>query len=308
MRLPHETVTDLNTEETAWRLLSRWDLTPENCDLERHTVYTFQARWADTWRKGRLLIAGDAAHLMPPFAGQGMCSGVRDAANLAWKLDLVLTGRVDDGLLDSYGSERSAHVQNAIGMSVELGNVICMTDPVQAAARDELMLRAEGRPELALPPVPPPVLGPGVLHTGPDGSPLRPAGELGWQGRVADREGTAGRLDEVVGTGWIVLSAVDPSPWLTPPVRWILDELRAVVVHVTEDEHRDGVEDESVRVVTDLEARILPPMRAGGHDVLVIRPDFYIFGAGASVDALEPLLQELAELLRLRQPTSPTAG
>ena len=83
MRLPGETIEELNTEQTAWRLLAPWDLTPGNADLERHTVYTFQARWADRWRNGRILIAGDAAHLMPPFAGQGMCSGVRDAANLA---------------------------------------------------------------------------------------------------------------------------------------------------------------------------------------------------------------------------------
>lgn len=69
MRLPGETIAELNTERTAWRLLEPWGMTPETAELERHTVYTFQARWADRWRAGRLLIAGDAAHLMPPFAG-----------------------------------------------------------------------------------------------------------------------------------------------------------------------------------------------------------------------------------------------
>jgi 2-polyprenyl-6-methoxyphenol hydroxylase-like FAD-dependent oxidoreductase len=97
MRLPGESVADLNTEATAWRLLAPWGMTPDTASLERHAVYTFQARWVDRWRDGRLLLAGDAAHQMPPFAGQGMCSGVRDAANLAWKLDLVLRGAAPTG-------------------------------------------------------------------------------------------------------------------------------------------------------------------------------------------------------------------
>ena len=90
---PGETIDELNTAETAWRLVGEFGLTPENAVLERHVVYTFRARWCDRWRDGRLLLAGDAAHLMPPFAGQGMCAGLRDAENLAWKLDAVLAGQ-----------------------------------------------------------------------------------------------------------------------------------------------------------------------------------------------------------------------
>src|ERR1700760_2362769 len=134
---------------------------------------------------------------MPPFAGQGMCSGIRDAANLAWKLDLVLSGPAGDRLLDTYTTERSAHIQNAIGMSVELGNVICLSDPAAAAARDEVMLKAEGRPEVALPPIPPAVLGPGVLADEPAGV----AGQLSPQGRVRTAAGVTGRFEQLGGGG-----------------------------------------------------------------------------------------------------------
>jgi ABC-type branched-subunit amino acid transport system ATPase component/2-polyprenyl-6-methoxyphenol hydroxylase-like FAD-dependent oxidoreductase len=146
MRMPGETIEELNNEDAAWRLLAPWNITRDNTTLERHAVYTFAASWAQQWRDGRVLIAGDAAHLMPPFAGQGMCSGIRDASNLTWKLDLVMRGLAADAILDSYGLERGAHVQHAIGMSVELGKVICVTDPGAVAERDAFMLSKGGDP------------------------------------------------------------------------------------------------------------------------------------------------------------------
>lgn len=108
-----------------WAHLSRW-ITPEDADLERAAVYTFRSAVAERWREGRVMIAGDAAHLMPPFMGQGMCAGVRDVANLAWKLDhAVRTG--DDAILDSYGSERAAHVTEFIDLTMRLGKLINQT-------------------------------------------------------------------------------------------------------------------------------------------------------------------------------------
>jgi 2-polyprenyl-6-methoxyphenol hydroxylase-like FAD-dependent oxidoreductase len=180
MRLPGESLDDLNDEAAAWRLLAPWDIHPANATLERHAVYTFQARWVERWRDRRVLLAGDAAHQMPPFAGQGMCSGIRDAANLAWKLDLVLSGAADDGLLDSYEQERMPSVCAAIDFSMELGKVICVADPEGAAARDAGMSAAVVDGELM------------------KVADLPGAGVLFPQGRTADGR----RMDDVVGVGW----------------------------------------------------------------------------------------------------------
>jgi flavoprotein hydroxylase len=182
MRLPHESLDELNDEARAWELLAPWDVHPGDARLERHAVYTFNARYARRWRAGRVLLAGDAAHLMPPFAGQGMCSGLRDAANLAWKLDLVLDGRASDALLDSYQEERLPSVKAAIEFSMELGKVICVPDPAAAPG---------------LPDVTSGFIHPGAPH----------AGRQFVQGQVGGRP-----LDDACGNGWrLVVTGVDPS-------------------------------------------------------------------------------------------------
>jgi 2-polyprenyl-6-methoxyphenol hydroxylase-like FAD-dependent oxidoreductase len=300
MRLPTETIEELNTEETAWRLLARWDLTPANADLERHTVYTFQARWADQWRTGRFLLAGDSAHLMPPFAGQGMCSGIRDAMNLSWKLALVIRGQAPDTLLDTYTSERSAHVQHAIGLSVELGNVICIADPEQAAARDAVMLKAGGRPDLALPPLPPEILGPGVLHAGPDDVLIPPVGQLGTQRAVTTAGGATGRFDQVVGTGF-VLTVTGPEVASQLPEDQVaaLEALGTQLVILTAP-GTTITAPAPWQVVTDLEDHYLPELAAAGHVALLTRPDFYVFGAATSAAELRGIVADLLTQLEVR--------
>ncbi|HET6704953.1 bifunctional 3-(3-hydroxy-phenyl)propionate/3-hydroxycinnamic acid hydroxylase [Amycolatopsis sp.] len=175
MRLPGESPAELNKDETAWRLMAPFGVTPETATLLRSTTYIFQARWADRWRVGHVLLAGDAAHLMPPFAGQGMCSGIRDVTNLAWKLDLVLGGVAHESVLDTYETERRDAAKEAILASVQLGRVICVTDPAAAASRDETVLanrrgKPAGRPEPASP------LTGGLLHESPGAGVVVPDG------------------------------------------------------------------------------------------------------------------------------------
>jgi 3-(3-hydroxy-phenyl)propionate hydroxylase len=135
MQLPGESAEDLMREETLRGLLAPF-VNPEQVEIERKAVYTFHARVADKWRVGRVLLAGDAAHLMPPFAGQGMNSGMKDVANLGWKLAAVVAGQAGQDILDSYEVERARNVRAAVQLSMRLGSIIMPTNRAVAALRD----------------------------------------------------------------------------------------------------------------------------------------------------------------------------
>ena len=137
MQLPGESAEDLSRDETIERLLAPF-VPLSRIEIERRAVYTFHARVADRWRKGRIFLAGDAAHLMPPFAGQGMNGGMKDAANLAWKLAAVLANQADPAILDTYEVERAPSVRAMVNLSQRLGAVIMPTNPAIAHARDAI--------------------------------------------------------------------------------------------------------------------------------------------------------------------------
>jgi 2-polyprenyl-6-methoxyphenol hydroxylase-like FAD-dependent oxidoreductase len=280
MRLPGEGLEALNSEATAWRLLAPWDVTPANATLERHTVYRFQARWVDRWRSGPLLLAGDAAHQMPPFAGQGMCSGLRDAANLSWKLDLVLARKAPASLLDTYASERIPHVQATIDFSMALGRVICVPDAADAAARDAAMIAAAKDGQTSTPP-PPPAIGPGVLLAGDPH-----AGRLFVQGRV-QRGDTIGLCDDAIGRGWTLLSPIEsPLARLDPETAAFFASIGGIAAHVGPGSP-----------VRDLDGTYGAWFAQAGVMVALQRPDFYLFGTAAKIDEAAALLTELRRAL-----------
>ena len=280
MRLPGETLDGLNREEVAWRLLEPWDLRPDNAALERHAVYTFRARVADAWRRGRLLLAGDAAHLMPPFAGQGMCSGLRDAANLAWKLDLALAGFAEEALLESYGRERAPHVRALIDLSVALGRVICVSDPAEAAERDARMA-AEARAQRAPLAASLPALGPGgLVHESPG------AGRLFVQGRVR-AGGREGLFDDVVGGGFALVSPHgDPAAQLGPELACFFASLGGVTAHVG-----------GAGPVVDPGGGYARWFEEQGAAVALQRPDFAVFGTAPRLAGAAELVGALRERL-----------
>ena len=283
MRLPDETIEDLNTSETAWNLLAPWDITPQNATLERHVVYTFRGSWADQWKHGRVLLAGDAAHLMPPFLAQGLCAGMRDGLALAWRLGAVLKEGASENLLDSYGPERRAHVVEIIEQAVDLGRLICMTDPAAVAARDARMKAAMADPSLALKPPPEPRLGyAGAFRHEDAGS-----GYLSVQGRV-ERGGREGLFDDVVGRGWQLLARCRERPLeLDRTARESLGRLDAAFADF--GPHGD---------TTDLDGTYAEWFDRLGVDAVLVRPDLYVFGSSAiaGIDALVKAAEAMMNL------------
>lgn len=288
MLLPGESAETMSAEDTCWQLLARWGVTPDNATLVRRAVYTFQSLLAEKFRDRRVMLIGDAAHLMPPFMGQGMCSGIRDAANLAWKLDLVLRSVASDDLLDSYGTERSPHVEQLIHTSMALGSVVCVADPAQAAERDRLFFAGE-----APPPPPFPWLSGGVVA---DVDPAADGivGHLGVQGRVVSGNTTA-LLDDVVGPGWqLIVDDRAIIDGLEAGHRNTLDTIGAALVPI----HRARLDDGFV----DVDATYHRWMRDGGFRAVLVRPDFYVYGTASGADELGALLDRLATHLSLRSP------
>jgi 3-(3-hydroxy-phenyl)propionate hydroxylase len=190
MLMPGDDPARLTDPDIFWPMMARW-LGPNDARLERAAVYTFHSVVQQGWRKRRLLLAGDACHQTPPFLGQGMCAGMRDAANLAWKLAAVIKDEAPDSLLDTYESERLPHVRTFIDLAVKLGAVLQETDPAAAAERDR---RFGAGAEMF--DFPQPQLGPGFRLDAPP-----PVGTIFPQPRLAD-----GRLmDEAIGQRFAVI-------------------------------------------------------------------------------------------------------
>ncbi|MEO0551534.1 MAG: FAD-dependent monooxygenase, partial [Pseudomonadota bacterium] len=181
MLKPGETAEQVLRPESLRAWISTW-INPDDVELERSAVYNFHGLVAKQWRKGRVMIIGDAAHQTPPFMGQGMCAGLRDAANLAWKLAMVHRGDAPDTLLDSLERERRPHAKAVIQGAIDMGKIVCVLDPAKAAARDRKMIadREAGKP-FVLPDVPqiengvlPDEIGGKVLPEGLTGDPGAP--------------------------------------------------------------------------------------------------------------------------------------
>jgi 3-(3-hydroxy-phenyl)propionate hydroxylase len=271
MLLPGEDPQWIQRPDVIAGLMAAW-IDPATVTIERSAVYTFHGLIADRWRDGRVLLAGDAAHQMPPFLGQGMCSGMRDAANLAWKLARVARGEADDALLDTYQSERSPHVRSIVEAAVGFGRLICTTDVAVAAGRDEAMLaaRATGDSTSSDPDGP----------NGADG--LMPAlihGELvldggGTQAVQVSLDGT--RSDDLAGDRFVVVIRSSSSRSITNDHR-IADwaAAGALVADADTDPTWCAVLDASIP----------------SANVMVVRPDRYVLFAGAECPPVPTVLR-----------------
>ncbi len=281
MRMPGESREFMEDEATVWRLLEPWGVARSDGTIVRRTVYTFESQIAERWRDGRVLLCGDAAHTMPPFMAQGLCSGIRDALNLSWKLDMVLQNRADPALLDSYESERKPHVEAITRMAMSIGEVVTLTDVQKAKVRDEAL--AAGAAVL---PHGFPTLRAGLLARESDGGLGRLAGELGPQGRVY-RDGKLGRLDDHIGYGWRVISRHPVSDQLNGSHSALVRDLDIRPAHVT----RGCVEESYL----DVDADYASWFHQNDAAAFVQRPDMYIFGVARTAADLSAVLSSLSD-------------
>ncbi|SFQ53433.1 bifunctional 3-(3-hydroxy-phenyl)propionate/3-hydroxycinnamic acid hydroxylase [Amycolatopsis rubida] len=275
MLLEDDDPAEMVQPERVWELLRPW-IGPHEGEVIRRTVYQFRSIVADTFRHRSVLLAGDAAHVMPPFLGQGMSSGIRDAATLSWMLDLVLTGAAGPDLLDLYTLSRRPQVIAYIEESVRVGTVVCETDPVRAARH-----RAEMRSATELPPPFEPPVGAGFQ----DGQPL--AGHLAVQPFLRTGNGKTERSDDVLGSGFTLFSLVELDAATTEAVSELERAigLRSVVVGV------EGVREEGEALSGWL--------KESGVVAVLVRPDFYVFGTATGLSEVADLLAALRSSLSL---------
>ncbi len=296
MVLEGESGDELVDEARLWRLLSPW-LAPGEARIWRAAAYRFHALVATPWRRGRVLLAGDAAHQTPPFLGQGMCQGIRDAGNLAWKLEHVIRARAPEALLDSYEAERRPHVIETTRIATAFGRMMSERDPAQARERDAQMRDARG----GVPTILRQSLIPGLAHgLLAHGAPC--AGEVFPQPRV-DAPGAPDVLfDDCFGERARVVVDASARTSIAERVveRAVQRGLHAAVMS------RDAAPASSAHatVVRERGASLAGWFDAARCSVAVVRPDGYVFGAARTVADALSLVDAYADRLALTHDTA----
>jgi len=287
MLMPGEDPREMQSEEQVWKLLSRW-LTREDGELWRAASYRFHALVAKAWRRGRVFIAGDAAHQQPPFIGQGMCQGIRDVVNLVWKLDAVMDGSAQADLLDTYGAERSLHVRQLTTRIKEIGKLICERDVATARERDARLLREAGgqvktiaRQDIV------PKLDAGLLSSVEHAS----NGSLFPQPRVRHADDSA-LLDAVAGGNWRVVTL--GGAMVSEQVAKAAASIGAQVIELAPDgdaNHAALLPD--TRSIVEVDGVLAAWFERNQCRAAIVRPDHYVYGVASTAQSLA---EELAQL------------
>jgi 3-(3-hydroxy-phenyl)propionate hydroxylase len=264
----HESEKDFATEEQLWPLLNSLGVTKDLVDIHQHAFYKHHVRHAETWRVGRVFLLGDAAHLMPPWAGQGMQSGIRDAFNLGWKLREVLSGRQPDRLLDTYEVERAPTVAMMTAIAVQLGRII-----KQQLTEAEMAALA---PPPDAPPEEPPLIRPPFLEGGWVRGSVAPdsiVGKMVPQPRVANATGKLCLLDDLLGDGFTLLGdGVNPATLLSAEEKAGWDALGARYAKVLGANDLGGDADD----IIDLNGVLQRWLRGFGARAVALRPDRFV--------------------------------
>jgi 3-(3-hydroxy-phenyl)propionate hydroxylase len=262
MLLPGEQASEMLAPKHVSDMISRW-MQPDDYVVKRAAAYTFHATLASRWRKGLIMVAGDAAHQMPPFLGQGLGAGARDAANLSWKLNLVLKGIANATLLDTYQTERSPHVRATIESDLWLSNIIQTRDIAIARQRDQQMAAATTGGVL----VPPsPQLG----------GELCDSGELCRRPFIQPVLPTSQMHDETLGDGFALIGPITPSAWA--------DTILQAV---------------GVQRIPNPCPQVKEWLQSHGVTSVLVRPDRYVHALIRDAEGLDQTLKPLANHLQL---------
>ncbi|MEE4454368.1 bifunctional 3-(3-hydroxy-phenyl)propionate/3-hydroxycinnamic acid hydroxylase [Novosphingobium resinovorum] len=287
-------------EATVAALLSSHGVHPAS-RVNRKTVYTFHARLAPTWSLGRVFLAGDACHLTPPFAGQGMNSGIRDAHNLAWKLAWVTSGRASQCLLETYESERRDHVREMIRLALRMGRIMGPRNKVMGHLTQTLFRVMGLWPRCRdyfsqMKYKPKPRFTSGLILPDKQGTRHTLVGRLLPQPMVIREDGSSSLLDDVLGDGFALITfRAPPGSIVELAGSPALDSLAPKIL-VVKSEGALGELPDGIEAVFD-PAGVLLEAAGGSEDrVLLVRPDRYVLTT-FRIGEENRLAQRLAELL-----------
>ncbi|TGK14141.1 bifunctional 3-(3-hydroxy-phenyl)propionate/3-hydroxycinnamic acid hydroxylase [Leptospira fletcheri] len=307
----------MENPETIRLLLSK-HVNPDHFEVKRRLVYTFNGLVADQWRVGRVLLAGDAAHMTPQFMGQGMSSGVRDAHNLGWKLIEVIFGRAGEKLLDTYQSERHFHAKEMILISTLLKDVVSLENKFLAALRDALLKAVKRIPSLY------DILREGKFKPKPkykkgsyfglarDSSNLH-AGTLMPQPNLQVFDGSIRKMDEIFGDSYALIGqGIDPRKGLSEASLSLLNSLGTKYITIYEKGKRpQGIRgiardfDPNLEEVEDIYGLLITWFRKAGYKrdgIVLLRPDKFVFGMAKGTG--KTLVRELERRLDLKSAIS----
>lgn len=284
--LPHEDTKEMERPETAWRMLQHYHgVGPEHIKIIRQVVYYFECRMARNWGGGRVFLGGDAAHTMPPYLGQGACSGIRDAANFAWKLDLVLREAAAPAILDSYETERRPHVAYIMSTALMLGKVANTHSRMTAFFRD-LAFRLNLMPAVRSFPA----FEAGVVQSDRSGEAGKVVGSVPPQGRICV-EGRTARFDAHVGYRFALIAQRNPATFLDPRQSKFLGELGCRLFTLADDASH------GVQRIVDTDGIYSGYLAEKGRAAMLIRPDTNLFGFAESMEELPRRVDELEQKL-----------
>lgn len=270
------------TIDTVWERLKPW-VGPEDVEVLRWPIYRFRESMTEEWRRGRIFLIGDAAHTLWPFAGEGMCNGLRDAASITWRLDLVLRGLASFEVLDSYQDDRKPNMQGWIDYSREIGLPCIVMDREAAAGRDQFLFAVQQDPSL----MPHPTVPPGPVAFSRQGDPA--AGLVAVQGNVRSQAGE-GLLDDVAGRGFqLITTRREIADALTADERAALEAIGASIIVIGAPGSGAAYE--------DVDGTYSDWFDSLGRVAVIARPDYYLFGSAESADDVHNLVDALTSAL-----------